>query len=166
MTIPALFRVAMALLPTALAVFLVGFGSTMWIRVDGGGFNFGLWMICFDGTGCRSYNFGGHVYFARAATIAGLICTVLSFVFLMLFCFKSATSTFANTSYSTAFTAGGMVFLGSVVFIAREKSGDNIGAIDVSWGGILCILSAFVMIAAGVCVLLPVKRGQVEYQTA
>ena len=36
-------------------------------------------------------------------------------------------------------------------------------AVNVSWSGILVIIAAFMQIAAGVFILLPVKRGQVQY---
>ena len=38
--------------------------------------------------------------------------------------------------------------------------------VSAGWSGILVIIAAFIQIGAGVCILLPVKRGQLEYATS
>lgn len=168
---PSLFVLSLCLLAVSLVLFLAGFPTPHWMNIDSLHLTYGIWTIC-SPSNCLTIEAylggspGGHIYLARVAGMGQLFACVASLAMLLLFAFKAARESWAKAAYSTALFAGIVGFLGAVIFIGREKANDTASSVDVSWSGILVIIAAILETAAGICILLPVHRGQVGYEQA
>ncbi|KAL8608268.1 hypothetical protein ACOMHN_042135 [Nucella lapillus] len=171
MTLPVQIRVALGLAGFSMILFLAGFASNFWFtseRVSGS--HFGLWAIC-TSSGCYSYgtlisHIPAHAYVGRFCTIYELIASVIGLILLCLFAFKSQRPNWARSGYSTLLSGGIVGFLGAAIFLGREKSLDTTGTVNVSWSGILVIFAAIIQIVSSVLIILPIRRGQVEFEQA
>ncbi|XP_076442543.1 uncharacterized protein LOC143281291 [Babylonia areolata] len=171
MNLPTLFKVAFGLVALSLILFLAGFASNFWMKSTRGyGYHFGLWAICFPHSrGCLSYGNSGsatpaHAYAARFLTIYQLIAVIVGIVLLCLFAFKSPRQSWAKSGYSLLLSAGILGFVGAVIFIGREKSLDYYGYVSVSWSGILVIFAGIIQVVSAVLIILPIRRGEVEFE--
>ncbi|KAL8608265.1 hypothetical protein ACOMHN_042133 [Nucella lapillus] len=165
-------RVALGLAGFSIILFLAGFASNFWFTSDGEGVShFGLWAIC-TSSGCYSYatllkHIPVHAYVGMFCTVYELIASVIGLILLCLF-FKSQRPNWAKKGCSTLLSGGIVGFVGAVIFLAAEKSLDTTAGteVNVSWSGILVIFAAIIQIVSTVLIILPIHRGQVEFELA
>lgn len=166
-----MIRVAFGLIGFSTILFLAGFASNYWfVSAKGSGFHFGLWAIC---SSIRCYSYGErlrstpvHAYVGRFCTSCQMIAMIAAIVLLCLFAFKSARQNWAKTGYSLLLSAGILGFLGSVIFVGREKSLDTTGSVNVSWSASMVIFASILQIISAVLIILPIRKGQVEFEQA
>lgn len=162
MALPQMFLIALAVTGVSWILFLAGFASKVWFEFSNSTVvSFGLWQICIESACGAIVDTFAQMYVARLFCCVALILLVVSAVFLLMFGYKDARKIYATVSYCCLESAGILNFFASVSMMSRVGA----FAASVGWGAILVLVAGIMQIVASLFIIIPVRRGQVEYIT-